>query len=626
MLWFKKQTSTRILFFVLSLGMSQDAVAAAPPVSRSSGACTGSESWNFSAQIPAESATYYKRFLSKSLSVVGSFAEGLALRRLANSEESRLFSEYWISRSLLQAGMVHVAYEGFKAIASQPVSESNVGVHSAALTCLVRVHYQYPTFQIPSSTSEQIAGYALLPQATPFLPAAWEAAGMYLRDQVAYGKEGEELQRVVALLKNGGVHEDLGKGFAAARNQDHAGAIQAFERFLSQPQNIPKSLQRYIDLSRMLLARSYYARKNYVEAIKQFKLINKDSNELAEALTEMAWAYLLNGQYREAIGTAINLQSGGLRNTFSPEAPVVMAMALNELCHFPKSIRGIGVFKKNYKKPYFWIKDWLVKNKDKTGNLYVQAVQYLKDQSNVPDRVASEWVKSPNFISRQEEINLLFDEGKSSNSVGRLGQTEQLKLTRELLRFIVDVKKRFQLAKIRLKPGQRLPSDLNNDLEKLRVMVNHYRHLQAAAPLFSRITQQFEPRIEVIRKQLMDEINRELKAVNIQMYRRIKSVAENSYFVEVEIFSGASKDIIWQNSHPDYEEVAEDLKDKNKKAKVGQVWDWGNVMDGFEGSAEIWEDELGSFKADLYDNCVSKDQYLALKREAAPKKLIKVNQ
>ena len=58
----------------------------------------------------------------------------------------------------------------------------------------------------------------------------------------------------------------------------------------------------------------------------------------------------MNEKYPEAIGTAMNLDGGGLRHTFAPEAAMVSAMAMNELCQYPDAVREITVFRRNYEK------------------------------------------------------------------------------------------------------------------------------------------------------------------------------------------------------------------------------------------------------------------------------------
>ena len=59
------------------------------------------------------------------------------------------------------------------------------------------------------------------------------------------------------------------------------------------------------------------------------------------------------------------------------------------------------------------------------------------------------------------------------------------------------------------------------------------------------------------------------------------------------------------------------MKDDEARESKEKVWNWGKATFGVteegEDSYEIWEDEVGSFKADLYDNCSSKDKYLSIK-------------
>jgi hypothetical protein len=86
--------------------------------------------------------------------------------------------------------------------------------------------------------------------------------------------------------------------------------------------------------------------------------------------------------------------------------------------------------------------------------------------------------------------------------------------------------------------------------------------------------------------------------------------------VEVEIYNGASEDIIWQNAHPDFKKVAKEMSDDStNRAPASKVWDWGKASNITEEGAEIWEDELGSFKANMADNCTSKDKYLAIRSQ-----------
>src|SRR5262249_10091304 len=113
---------------------------------------------------------------------------------------------------------------------------------------------------------------------------------------------------------------------------------------------------------------------------------------------------------------SIALQSGGLRTTFAPEALMDAAMALNELCLFPESLQMIQTFRKSYERSYHWLKDHVGKNAPKRSeHLYPLALGYLKgdNKKEVPERVASEWIRSPIFQARQQSINVSFSQAKA---------------------------------------------------------------------------------------------------------------------------------------------------------------------------------------------------------------------
>jgi len=74
--------------------------------------------------------------------------------------------------------------------------------------------------------------------------------------------------------------------------------------------------------------------------------------------------------------------------------------------------------------------------------------------------------------------------------------------------------------------------------------------------------------------------------------------------------------MIWKNANPEYEEIAETLQDQTKDAPASKIWNWGKISGEMKVESEVWEDEVGSFKADVYDNCNNKGRYLTLKRKA----------
>jgi tetratricopeptide (TPR) repeat protein len=589
------------------------AAATTEPITGSKG-CLPGESWNLQDAIPEDSADQFKQFLGKKVPTVRGFSEALALRRQAQSPEQKYFAEYWVSRSLYGSKLVHISKEGFTVLASRPVTPSTVGIQLEALSCLAEIHNRFSAVEIPSSVIARIPEYltAANKAGVPLDPL-WDVVTIRALSVLSRQEKlsSAEADKILSWLAGSEIRQNLVKGMFAAQRNDHSTVIQELKKFTTASSR-PDSLARYKDTAYLLTARSLYSEGQFEAAINQFKLISKSSNELANSLEELTWAYLMAEQYREAIGTAMNLQAGGLRKTFAPEAPMVMSMAMNEICQFPDSLNAANIFRKNYEKSFKWLDQWRIQGKSE--NLYKLAVQFLKKQGDTPVRVASEWVRSPVFLANQDEINLLFDEKDSASSLNKWGSKEQNRIGQEILNNLKELKPAFYAARAKLKPGQDLPAKVRSSLQKLKQDVIAFRRMQKAAPIWKAVLANHQKQAPGIERRLAAEIQTDLKARTDRMLGQLEETAENIQLIEVEIYNGASEDIIWQNAHPEYKKMAKELDDDADRSPASKVWDWGRTKVASENDdVEVWEDELGSFKADVVDNCSSKDKYLALK-------------
>ncbi len=572
-------------------------------------ACTSSEKWKFSADIPEYVQDDFKSFLGKKNKAVHGFSEALATRRFAKTDEAKLFSEYWISRALFDGELPHIAYEGFRSLASRPVTAENVGILTAALDCLTELHRAHPSIAISSDVAARLPEFWALAKFPGANEVVWRATGSVIRSLASMDQPPQgAAQELLAIMKGSGAHEQLAKGIWAAKNNQHQTTVAELEKFIANT-SVPSYLTRFMDAAHVLVARAYYSTERFDQASAHLKLVTKASNDLAMSLSELSWAYLMNERYGEAIGTAVNLEAGRMRSTFAPEGPMVMAMALNELCQYPESIAAINLFKKRYEKPYRWLSSW-----KKDEPLYPQAIAFLRRQSSVPDRIASEWVRSPLFISTQDEINILFSERSSTASLAKIAYSEQEKLANEIIQKARALKPLLQQAKADRKKGKAMNRQVASDLDYVRRQVSHLRRLQTAAPVWKTIMKNYQGQVPGLVDKLMARINGDLKSRSIRMLAQLEEIVENTQLIEVEIYNGASQDIIWQNAHPDYKELAQKMKNDRQIASREHTYDWGKITVGSDEEEEIWEDELGSFKSNLFDNCNSKDKYLAIKK------------
>lgn len=579
--------------------------------SSAAGACTDHETWvlphALSPYWRADAAGFYSP-LSSLPAPARIFSEALTLKKISNSPEVSLFAEYWISRALYQAGQIHAAASGFSAIAEASTDKTARGIQVAAIECLLRISEKHPTLgeRALKKLQPRILALAEHFQST-HPPVILQDAALRTLDFARLEQNSTEL------LRSSPSHVGLARGFHLAYKGQHSKAIETLKTLLDNSEsekNFSGSLAHYKDSARLMLARSLYAVGRFDEATDQLKQVSKSSNLLSDALSELAWSFLLAEKYGESIGTALSLQRGGLRHSFAPESSMIMAMAMNELCQFPEALRALQVFRHRYGPSYLWLKSLSDGKFSKT--LYPTAVQYLRDQRNIPAALGAEWTRSPFFLAHQDEINLVYAESRATPALLRSNIDEQTKQGLSILSSSRELGQKIRKVRKKQPDGELSPS-LKEALSNLKRALTHYRRLRRAEPLWRQVLihqKEMGPRTQ---QNLVAAIENRLKSTSQRMFLQLEEIAENNQLIEIEIFNGASQDLIWQNANPEYRKIAAELQANERAAQKGRVWNWGSSALSADDS-EIWEDELDSARADIYDNCSSKDKYLALRK------------
>lgn len=586
--------------------------------------CEAGERWSFTNEVPAEQREEFRSFLGGTSSAPRSLSESVAFRRNTRVGTSRSFGDYWIARTLMKAGLSHAAFQGFSAILvrSREPDESLI-VQRASLACVSRLVRENPNFTLPEGIARTIRELLSASGSPDEKRTLFETAMLLLKQQVERGRPTEEIQYTVSLLRGGGPFEAFSLGIMATLTRDDRGTAAEMERFLSLQSQLTRrerSLERHEDHARLVAARAYFAMKKYDEAGRHLKFVSRSSNDLPNALSELAWSALGSKNYGEAIGAAIGLQSGGLRRVFAPETPMVLAMAMNELCQYPEALRAVRQFRKDYEPSYRWLKGWDSDPKKNHDALNVAAVEFLrKRRSSVPERVASEWVRSPVFLSSQLELNAIEDEASVMRKISEAGAAEAKRMAKELRSISQALASRLRAEK-RLAAGKKaISQELRSDLGKLLVISRHYQRLRAGGPVWRNLVESQQVAAQSSRKAALQRIASDLAARNARMLGMLEDVAENNRLIEVEIFDGASQDIIWQNAHPDYKTVVGRVNAEKNRVRADKVWNWGSAPIGSDAWTEVWEDEIGAFQSNLFNNCSNKERYLAIKKSMIPR-------
>ncbi len=619
-----------LLFLIVALlinPITSDANSVAPRGVVVSQACEPTETWIFpesliesfntsntgSAGVAGNAGEFQKwtsefqMFTSGKASPQRGLGEGLALLRIlsmrpGSESETQValeFAKYWIARSFYLMHFDHLAHLGFGKILKGHVSGA-APIRQAALKCMGMIKTRVTALKFPALVN--VNKDSIDPQGQN-----GRAVSQWLKDGFKDEFKGEfkgesqvrELLREVERRSVAGNRFPFIHALADAKANNPAKVIRSLaELNLSKGSLRSQSEQ---DAASILLARSYYALGAYDTASVEFQKVSKNSNELPRVLTELSWTYLMAGQYSRAVGISHQLRSGGLKRTFVPEALMVSAMAYNELCEYPLALASLELFKKDYAAIYSWLKQPTVPSSE----YYRIAVGYLQGKQGkpeIPEKIMSEWIRSPLFQSYQEEINQLLGVSPRWKTQTKDARTEANLMRKNLILELRDFLKAERLARVRLAMGEELPAVIYNLAETCRSNLRHYQRYRLGITTTRAAVSNFAKNIPNLRNDRIARINAHFGEQNTRMLTLLEEIAENNQLIATEVYSGASRDLVWKNAHPEQSHLIE-LRKKISGQSTGSSWSWGLVRASDLEGAELWEDEVGFAQARLQDGC-----------------------
>jgi hypothetical protein len=254
--------------------------------SRGFGACTDAEKWAFSSDISAVTRARFREFVAKAQPPVYGFADAVALAADGKSPEAKLFGKYWQYRALHAETLVRTARDGFDFIVSQPVTKATLGVQTAALECLTRIHTRYPSLQFSSGIYTAIGAlnreYQIQMWDRENLTVLWDAALLVLRAQISGGASDADVGKTLAVLEKAGPYRSFAKGLWDLKRKDFASAATELEAFL-KIETPPAGLKRFQDEARL-----EYARAPFTSAKNTMRQSSSSRKPIASRTTRSA--------------------------------------------------------------------------------------------------------------------------------------------------------------------------------------------------------------------------------------------------------------------------------------------------------------------------------------------------
>lgn len=535
-------------------------------------ACTDSESWETGNFLKADAKSKFKAAVNGKGSFARRMADANIYLKQNKTHEAQFLYRYWIGRIFQSEGIYNASQRAFESIFMAEGSAKTLGIRVAAAECLKRLHALAPGFVMSDEAVTQFVKIPMDRVRKESRSAIYDLALARITRDISFGKEaGAQVQALLNFLSTSAVHVAVANGFIQMRTGQTANAVSSFETFFSSKDRTAY-LKVLEDEARILLARGYYKLEKYDLAVAAYKQIDVSSNLKIESIWERAWAHLMNREYGESVGASMNLMTGKLQTTFAPEAPMVSAMAFIEMCQFPSAVRVVTNFKKSYRGVYQWLYSWDQERANKKQDLYATAIGYLKKESEVPDPIGTEWLRSPVFISSQEEINAL----------------------------------------------NRASARAQELIESVDEQARDFSNGSAFAASLKKTLLGYKGQIIARAKVLKNNIHVDLTNRNLAMLKQLSEVAENNQLIDVESYQGATQDILWQNQHPDFKVVSAKLAKDQTLNKPGSTWSWGRTLASDRATdREVWDDELGNMTANLENLCAKRQKYIEMKRTSS---------
>lgn len=523
--------------------------------------CGQNEAWFYGKTVPNSWKVWFTHPFEGDKSPYDVLLLAQTLKVAAKNEENKAFSEYWIARSLMQIKMTHQAHSIFSSLIAQTDYPATRGVRIAALECLNKLQKTNASYMLPKNAGDTLLSWQLANIPKNNLNTFYEALLRYARNKISTEGPDTNINAEMRLLQDSGAYLNVLTATIASRKGNDTEVVSATEKFFKA--SVPDSLKSYNDVMHLLQGQAYYDLRKYKDAIKAFDAVSNGSNYFVQSLLGKTWAHLLLQEYSEAVGAAANFIYGPLRKTFAPEANIVIAIAMNETCNYAEALETLKFFKKSYSSTHRWLYAWQQKQSARPQNMYTQLVDYMKKRQKIPDRVGNEWVRLPQFISNQEELNAIAEQQ--------------------------GMFKTFQ---------SKLMARANTKKDK---------NWKTAAQTISSRVQSYLPTMKPKESKLLQNINEEVTERTSYLVKVLADTLDNAQKVEVEVYNALGEKMIVEQAMTNQQKIERNRKQEKTKFINEKVWDWGKLPNKYdeenEDQVEIWLDEIGFLRTDLTNRC-----------------------
>lgn len=355
-------------------------------------------------------------------------------------------------------------------------------------------------------------------------------------------------------------------------------------------------------LTSVNLARMYFALKKYDKALEHYMQVPKDHPLWVQALIEQGWTQIASEDFAGAIGNMYSLHSPYFKAVYQPESFVVRTIGYLNICQYGDAYKSLTWLEKDYREWYGKTSHYL-SIKTTPQDIYTTVKSYIRGKSTddvdgVPYQVWREVAHRKDFLNMQTALNEKIDESKRYDGVH-----EKIKDEKASIHWHADQsKKRFDDWRIKIAKSKTDPvlakniDQMRSNLKLEKDWTIAYRYqltlLEQGRLGYLDYQSKSQGRLNVETGNLTAKTGEILLKHAKNMEKEMSRVLENNEFLRYEVFSGSGENIR-------YQVAGGQVSGANRipaSIKPTKMMNWS-----FDG--EFWEDEIGSYRSSLQNNC-----------------------
>lgn len=387
--------------------------------------------------------------------------------------------------------------------------------------------------------------------------------------------------------------------YGAKKNRAAQNVLTDLRKWMSANGKSDRNLEALITVN---LARMMFVEKRYQLAQEEYRRVPKDHPLWVPGLVEQGWTQLNTDDAPGAIGNMYSLHSPYFKSVFMPDSWIVRTIGYIDICQYGDAYRTLTKLEELHKGHLVSVEEYSTKFK-KADQYYTTVRNYIRGRSDqavdgLPAQVIREIARQRAFLNAQTSLNEKEDEIVQYSFIQEVIAKDRGQLQAK----ISQLKGRIAALTENLKKAEKDPAlakNINEWEAQRRNETATLRNYEFQLTIYDDGRQGYNSlkkdalaRVNVEKSRLRMDAGTALMGHLKELKTRLARTLESNEFLRYEIFAGSGENIRYQ--------VAGGATAPGQRipasVKPQKILNWQ-----FDG--EYWEDEIGSYRSTLRNNC-----------------------